>query len=127
MHNYYAARRPHTLALENEIQVMLWKNELSGQISDGAWENCTNSDWEVWCSAQVIVCPMNVGRDFSVRKDNFAFTRVPGFLDIIGDRMVDLVREKTGNQEFSFKDLLRELRGIKRCIKTFRIVPERSV
>lgn len=111
----------HTLALENNIQVILWKGVLRGQISDGAWENCQNSDWEKWCRAEVVVCPQNVGRDFSVRKDNFGFTRRAYFLDIVGDRMIDLVREKTGNQEFDFKDLLRELRGIKRCIKTFRV------
>lgn len=83
--------RTTTLAFRNAAQKILWTNELSGQISDGHWENTPNTSWEAWCDATVTVDPHNVGRDFYVRKDNFGFNRRE-LLDIVGDRMMGYVR-----------------------------------
>lgn len=110
-----------TLAVRNEAQKILFDLELSGQISDGYWENAAPQDhWIPWCETTVIVDPTNVGRDFSVRKDNYGFTR-RDLLDIVGDRMLEYVRAGGGEYaNYSEADMLADLRDLKRIIKTRR-------
>jgi len=70
-----------TLVLANEDQKVIWECELTGQLSDGQWENSKPHDhWEAWCYADVAVDPTNVGRDFHVLRDSYGFTRT-AFLD----------------------------------------------
>lgn len=72
-----------TLAFRNPDQKVLFDCELSGQLSDGQWENAMPQDhWEAWCKAETVVAedPDYVGRDFDIKKDSYGFTR-KGFLD----------------------------------------------
>lgn len=108
---------PGTLRLRNVEQKVLWDFELSGQISDGRWENSRPYDhWEVWCRAEVVVDPYNVGRDFYAKRDGYCFTERE-LLEIVGERMLNAVRTATGNAEYSHKDMLADLRDIRKIIK----------
>ncbi len=81
-----------TLAVRNIAQKTLFDHELSGQISDGMWENLNVRDhWQEWCNAEVIVDPENLGRDFWVRYDSYNFTS-PKLLEVVKDRMIVTVR-----------------------------------
>lgn len=64
----------NTIVFENEIQKILWENEICGQLSDGRWENARPWEhWEAWCDADVVVGE-NPGRDFSVKRDKYNLT-----------------------------------------------------
>jgi len=81
-----------TLAFRNDVQAALWEEELTGQISDGKWENARPlNHWEVWCDADVIVDPDGVGRNFHVTKCNYDLNSMD-LLDCVGDRMLALAR-----------------------------------
>ena len=107
-----------TLAVRNEAQRILFVEEIAGQISDGAWENARPFDhWIVWCDADVIVDPDNVGRDFYARKDNYGITR-KDLLDIVGERMLGSVLEV--DPFYTHKRMLADLRDLKVIMKTTR-------
>lgn len=75
------------LNFRNEIQKTLFLVELSGQISDGAWENSRPSGhWRYWTEIEVGVDPSNLGRNFYAVKDNYNFTD-SGMLAVVGERM----------------------------------------
>jgi len=81
-----------TLAFRNVAQAALFELELKGQLSDGHWENSRPTDhWRAWCEATVVVDPTNVGRDFDVKRDSYAFAS-KDMLAVIGDRMMRYVR-----------------------------------
>jgi hypothetical protein len=74
----------------NQIQVALFKNELTGQISDGMWENARPFDhYKVWCRAEVSINPLNVGVNFYAQKNNYNFTS-QDLLSVVGDRMLNI-------------------------------------
>ncbi len=106
-----------TLRVRNLAQKVLWDWELNGQISDGRWENSSPSDhWEYWAKAEVVVDPENVGRDFYARRDGYCFTE-KSLLEIIGERMLNAVRSATSNPEYSEKDMITDLRDLRKIIK----------
>lgn len=109
---------PGTLRFRNIEQKILWDVELSGQISDGRWENSRPYDhWEYWHrDVEVVVDPDNVGRDFYVRRDGYCFTEKL-LLEVVGERMLNAVRSATGNDAYSHNDMLRDLRDIRKIIK----------
>lgn len=38
---------------ESKVALLIWENEVTGQISDGEWENARPSNhWEFWCNAE---------------------------------------------------------------------------
>ena len=77
-----------TINFRNNVQAVLFQVELSGQISDGMWENARPYDhWQPWCGAEVRVNPSNMGINFYPRKNNYNFTSKE-LLDCIGERMV---------------------------------------
>lgn len=79
------------LTLRNDVQVALWKHEIRGQISDGAWENARpDQHWVPWCKCEAVVGP-NPGRDFDVIRDIY-FLNDRKLLQIIGERMIRLGR-----------------------------------
>jgi hypothetical protein len=81
-----------TIAFRNQDQAILFDAELSGQISDGHWENSGPRDhWKPWCRAGVIVDPANLGRDFWAQKDNYNFKN-RDLLEVVGKRMINHVR-----------------------------------
>ncbi len=81
------------MTFRTEIQKLLFTNELSGQISDGQWENTRPHDhWENWCNAEILVGD-NVGRDFSTIKDNYNLNS-KDLLDVVGQRMINMIKVK---------------------------------
>lgn len=75
----------------NIRQKVLFDHELSGQISDGHWENTANTDWPIWCKVTTTVIPSNVGVNFTCRKHNFNFTD-KDLLEVVGTRMKNFVK-----------------------------------
>lgn len=106
-----------TLRVRNLAQKILWDDELCGQISDGRWENSSPRDhWEPWGRCEVVIDPDNVGRDFYARRDGYCFTEKE-LLSIIGERMLESVREATGDASYSEKQMLADLRDLRKIIK----------
>lgn len=110
------------LRVRNAAQKAMWDEELSGQISDGRWENSRpDGHWVPWCEATVVVDPEHVGRDFDVRRDGYCFTEKE-LLSIVGERMLGYVRAATGDASYSDKDMLRDLRDLRKILK-LRVPP----
>lgn len=79
----------HRILFRNARQVAIFTHELRGQLSDGHWENTgPRGHWRPWASAQVRVAEAGeqVGRNFSVVKDNYNFS-APDLLDAVSLRM----------------------------------------
>lgn len=109
----------HTIRVANQAQKWLLKDELQGQISDGKWENSGPSDhWQDWSGARVVVDPKNLGRNFSPVKDNYQLN-AKDLLDVVGDRMVENVSERTG-EPYSAKQMNADLRDLRKIFKTGR-------
>lgn len=108
-----------TIRVRNQAQKRLLEDELKGQISDGKWENSANTGWAQWTSAKVIVDPTNVGRNFRATKDNFQLN-AKDLLDVVGDRMVENVREKTGRAAYDERQLNDDLKDLRSIFKTKR-------
>lgn len=105
------------LRVRNLAQKVLWEEELSGQISDGHWENASPHDhWEAWCRAKVVVDPEHVGRNFYARRESYNFS-AKELLDVVGDRMLEAVRVCTGNADYSMADMRADLNDLKKVIK----------
>lgn len=82
------------IVFANHNQVILYECELSGQISDGHWENASPRDhWKNMTSAQISFSsdPMKQGvfGFHTKRKYHFA---APLLLDAVGDRMLFYVK-----------------------------------
>lgn len=87
------------LTVKTQIQKLLFDQELLGQISDGMWENARpHNHYKSWfCS---VVVGDQVGRNFYAEKDNYNFLNRE-MLEIIGERMVIMVRVKKAIPELS--------------------------
>lgn len=112
-------RRGHTIRVNTMAQKWLLVNELQGQISDGAWENSSGNPWEDWTSAKVIVDPQNPGRNFDTNRDSYNLTR-PDLLEVVGDRMIEDVQNRTGNVDYDEKAMRADLSNLKKIFKTKR-------
>ncbi len=77
----------------NNVQKTLWDNELTGQISDGMWENTRPYDhYRFWCRVESCVDPDNVGvSNAYYEKRNYNFVNKE-LIEIIGDRMCYMAR-----------------------------------
>jgi hypothetical protein len=79
------------ITFRTQNQLILWKTELVGQLSDGHWENSRPYDhWKDWCNATALVGP-NVGRDFYPKRDVYGLTS-KALLEVVGERMRAAVR-----------------------------------
>jgi hypothetical protein len=74
----------NTITFANSRQAAIFEHEIKGQISDGAWENSANTDWETWCDAKVQV-GYKIGRNFKPRRVRFDL--VNELIEHVGDRM----------------------------------------
>lgn len=107
-----------TLRVRTLAQKVLMDEELAGQISDGYWENTRPLDhWQQWTSAEVVVDPTNVGRDFWALKDNYDLT-ARALLDVVGDRMVQAVNDALRAAdptaaEYTRGEMIRDLKDLK--------------
>ena len=80
-----------TVGFRNRNQVVLFTNELQGQISDGMWENARpRRHYELPCQAVAFVATddTQLGRNFPARTYNFSGELV----EYVGDRMVNMVK-----------------------------------
>ena len=120
MRNEYVERqmrengKKQTFQFRNAMLMELWGHELSGQISDGMWENTANTGWEYWCHTKTEIGPetrllLPVGYGI---KTNFQFTKL---IEYVGDRMLDIVRKYEPNA--TEKDLRKYLNEIKNAMK----------
>jgi len=81
-----------TIYFRNFTQKCLWDNELSGQVSDGHWENSRNSNWEFWCSLNTAVDEANPRVEARTSgKVEFGLANSM-LLDIVGDRMLAMAK-----------------------------------
>jgi hypothetical protein len=70
----------------NKVQVWLWEGEISGQISDGAWENSAPHDhWKAFWDAEIGVGAPGMTGVHPRRTYDFARTDL---LSVVGDRML---------------------------------------
>ena len=82
----------NTISFRTQDQKTLWDNEIRGQLSDGCWENAVPSNhWKVWCDAETVVDPDNVGRNFRALKDNYDLVR-KDLLEVVAGRMLVQVK-----------------------------------
>lgn len=113
------------LRVRNLAQKVLWEQELSGQISDGHWENATPNDhWQPWCNAKVVVDPERPGRNFWARRESYNFSD-KRLLDVVGERMLQAVRVLTGDASYDMAQMRKDLNDLKVIIKqhTYNDVP----
>jgi len=76
-----------TFTVASLSQKNLFSAEITGQLSDGAWENTKPYDhWTPWAGSEVKV-GSRIGRDFPVKKDGY---NLGSLLDYVGDRMLGL-------------------------------------
>lgn len=118
------------LRVRNVAQQILFVEELSGQISDGMWENAQPFDhWQPWCECDVVVATDgNVGRTFWARKSNYLITGKE-LLDIVGERMLGYVRDASTRDhattkvlpqfpDYTRSEMMRDLRDLRDIMKT---------
>lgn len=82
----------YTVGFRNQNQVVLFEKELTGQISDGYWENSRPYDhYKLPCWARPFVArtESEIGRNFNARMYNFS---APELLEAVGNRMINLVK-----------------------------------
>jgi hypothetical protein len=81
-----------TITFRTAEQAAIFKLELTGQFSDGLWENTyyPRDHWHPWSDAKVEVGP-NVGRDFHAEKDNYNVA-AKALLEVVGERMKGFAR-----------------------------------
>lgn len=111
----------HVLVFENEILRDLWVEELIGQISDGMWENTTNSCWAFWYNIKVELGEKNeflneYGYDFVGDRNikaNFGFARL---IPYVGDRMIEIGLKY--DSDYNEKKLRQDLKKISNLIKS---------
>lgn len=109
----------NVLRVRNRAQQILFMKELRGQISDGMWENTVPfNHWAAWSNTKVVVDPKNLGRNFSVAKDNYQLN-AKALLSVVGDRMVGEV-QKGGNPDYTEKDMAADLKELRQIFKTSR-------
>lgn len=78
------------IILANANQVVLYKQELVGQISDGYWENSSPRDhWRSPCRASVVVGEEPGVNFIPHRAYNF---NAKNLVDVVGERMMQSVR-----------------------------------
>ena len=79
---------------ESKAALLIWENEVTGQISDGEWENARPSNhWKFWCNAEA-----KLGEQVGYRKNanvclksNYN-VRALASNKVVLDRMLHLVR-----------------------------------
>lgn len=112
MNKYYTS----TLNLTSRTAVSLWNNELTGQISDGMWENTYPYDhWEFWCKTKAVYHPTDnnlvTNESYKIRKNNYGFIRL---IPYVGYRMLEDGRKI--NSSYTLKNLKDDMKLIKQAM-----------
>jgi hypothetical protein len=95
-----------TLFVANTRQKVLFDWEISGQLSDGYWENTRPMNhWRIWSRCEVVVAsePTKIGRNFRPDKSNYNLL-APMLLEAVGDRMITYAKiaKALGNEFDTF-------------------------
>jgi hypothetical protein len=78
--------------VKNKAQQALFEMELSGQISDGMWENASPSNhWESIRNAEVLVDEMNPRIENTRLRRRYGFSS-PELIECVGNRMIKYAR-----------------------------------
>jgi hypothetical protein len=85
-----------TLTVASVTQAALFAYELSGQISDGHWENSRPMNhWKPWCCAVHVAKPgEKLGRNFYAQRDRYNFCS-RDLLEAVEKRMITYARIAT--------------------------------
>jgi hypothetical protein len=106
---------------ENQQQKILWDEEMSGQVSDGQWENSYPYDhWERPCKAASMVVgsegnPM-AGLNFYPKR-SYGFNKA-SLLEIVGQRALEAVQAKY--PDYTWRDMQLDLRAMGRMFREAR-------
>lgn len=77
------------MTLTSVSAVALWHAELTGQMSDGLWENTRPHDhWRFWCDLEVVTGDKDVAQPIAgcwPDKTSYSFGRL---IEYVGDRML---------------------------------------
>lgn len=92
--NKWAQQQPDRIVrvwtFRTQEQMDLWINEMQGQISDGMWENCRNTNW-LWEKQEVYQLgdrtELHIKHYWMKGKVGYPLTKE--LLDCIGDRMLE--------------------------------------
>ena len=85
----------------NQALMNLWKEELTGQLSDGKWENSWHGrhmqDWAYW-----VDLPTEIGPETKLIKTSYNIQCHTGFnskdlVECVGNRMLEIVRKTEPN------------------------------
>ena len=100
----------------NPTQKLLWDEEITGQLSDGKWENSSRSNWRFFNSLKSSVDASNP-RVTATTYGNCSFNFASkDLLDAIGDEMLKLGR--TINPGYTMKMLTNDLKDMSDLVKT---------
>jgi hypothetical protein len=85
-----------TITLPTNSAAAIWSKELTGQFSDGMWENAGPRDhWKFWCGLTVDVgdvAKVETTRPWECKKTRYG---IASLYPIVGDRMVNVGRMGT--------------------------------
>ncbi len=98
------------ITFRNATQKVLWNHEISGQLSDGMWEN-SNVNEKIW-SAEAHVGTPGVNFHTNGMRANFNFCNEQ-LLDIVGDRMLMFAKASKITKDEKIIAAAEYLEGIK--------------
>lgn len=87
----------------------LWKEEIIGQISDGAWENSSGNSWIFWANIPTVVDGKTwvEGWAQGIRK---SFRMVHDLMPVVSDRMLETIqKDEPDADERHLKSILWEI------------------
>ena len=104
---------------ENPQQKILWDMEMSGQVSDGQWENSYPYDhWERPCRAESLVAQPGEQPGLNFRpKRSYGFNKA-SLLEIVGDRALAEVQKEY--PLYTWRDMQLDLRAMGRLFREAR-------
>jgi hypothetical protein len=80
----------NTITFTSHIHQVLFANEISGQMSDGYWENAKPLDhWKLPCNADVVLGDVANVNFYVSKRYNFA---AKALLDVVSDRMITFAK-----------------------------------
>lgn len=75
------------IVLPTSSAVALWNSEITGQLSDGMWENTAPYDhWKVWNHMEAVIGPVPMVTPYThAKKTGY---NLAGLIEYVGDRML---------------------------------------
>jgi hypothetical protein len=102
------------ITFKDPIEKALFDEELTGQISDGMWENTRNTEW-LWAAKTQLGDSNAISFHSYHGKTGFRFASL---IEHVGDRMIEV--GKRFDPDYNEKKLRKNLRNISKIIKMAR-------